>query len=185
MNFAIFSAHATRVELCLFNENGEEYDRIELPEYTDEVWHGYLPDARPGLLYGYRVHGPFEPAQGHRFNPAKLLLNPYAKQIWGELKWDDALFAYDIGYEDKELTLDERDSAPFMRNAGLSIRRSPGLPTAKASSRGRSRLSMKRTCVVIPYVIRRYRSICAAPFPRSACRKSLTTSKRSASPPLS
>lgn len=114
VNFAIFSAHATRVELCLFNEDGEEYDRIELPEYTDEVWHGYLPDARPGLLYGYRVHGPFEPEQGHRFNPAKLLLDPYAKQIWGELKWDDALFAYDIASEDKDLTLDERDSAPFM-----------------------------------------------------------------------
>lgn len=114
VNFAIFSANATRVELCLFNEDGEEYDRIDLPEYTDEVWHGYLPDARPGLLYGYRVHGPYAPHEGHRFNPSKLLLDPYAKQIVGDLKWDDALFSYDMKSEKKDLALDERDSAEFL-----------------------------------------------------------------------
>ncbi|TKI05319.1 glycogen debranching protein GlgX [Martelella alba] len=114
VNFALFSAHAAKVELCLFDEEGVEYDRIELPEYTDEVWHGYLPDARPGLLYGYRVYGPHDPEQGHRFNPAKLLLDPYAKQIWGDLKWDDALFSYDFDAPDKDLSLDKRDSAPFM-----------------------------------------------------------------------
>lgn len=114
VNFAIFSANATKVELCLFNEDGEEYDRIDLPEYTDEVWHGYLPDARPGLLYGYRVHGPYEPHDGHRFNPAKLLLDPYAKQIVGDLKWDDALFAYDMESDKKDLHIDDRDSAPFL-----------------------------------------------------------------------
>lgn len=92
VNFALFSAHATRVELCLFDETGEqELARVELPEYTDEVWHGYLPDVRPGQLYGYRVHGPYAPEEGHRFNPNKLLLDPYAKQIVGELTWDEAL----------------------------------------------------------------------------------------------
>src|SRR4030088_1082213 len=98
VNFALFSAHATRVDLCLFDASGErEIERIVLPEYPDEVWHGYLPDARPGTVYGYRVDGPYEPEQGHRFNPNKLLLDPYAKALVGELKWDDALFGYQIG----------------------------------------------------------------------------------------
>ncbi|WP_253272891.1 glycogen debranching protein GlgX [Halomonas sp. PR-M31] len=115
VNFALFSAHATRVELCLFDASGEhEIERIELPEYTDEIWHGYLPDARPGLLYGYRVHGPYAPEEGHRFNANKLLLDPYAKQIVGDIKWDEALFGYTIGHEDGDLSFDERDSAPFM-----------------------------------------------------------------------
>ena len=114
VNFALFSAHATRVELCLFDENGKETERVALPEFTDEVWHGYLPDARPGQLYGYRVHGPYEPDAGHRFNPNKLLLDPYAKQIVGELKWNDALFGYTLGHADADLSFDERDSAPYM-----------------------------------------------------------------------
>ena len=115
VNFALFSAHATKVELCLFDATGrEELERIELPEYTDEVWHGYLPDARPGQLYGYRVHGPYEPEAGHRFNPHKLLLDPYAKQLVGELTWDAALFGYTIGHADGDLSFDTRDSAPFM-----------------------------------------------------------------------
>src|SRR5688572_33012177 len=80
VNFALFSANATKVELCLFDVGGRrELERVELPEFTDEVWHGYLPEARPGTVYGYRVHGPHEPAAGHRFNPNKLLLDPYAK----------------------------------------------------------------------------------------------------------
>ncbi|WP_204630462.1 glycogen debranching protein GlgX [Dyella mobilis] len=114
VNFALFSAHATRVELCLFDEDCKETERVTLPEYTDEVWHGYLPDARPGQLYGYRVHGPYEPEAGHRFNPNKLLLDPYAKQIVGQLEWNDALFGYTIGHPDDDLSYDERDSAPFM-----------------------------------------------------------------------
>ncbi|MCE8036852.1 glycogen debranching protein GlgX [Halomonas sp. MCCC 1A11062] len=115
VNFALFSAHATRVELCLFDASGtHEVERIELPEYTDEVWHGYLPDARPGQLYAYRVHGPYEPESGHRFNPHKLLLDPYAKQLVGELVWDEALFGYTIGHADGDLSFDTRDSAPFM-----------------------------------------------------------------------
>jgi glycogen operon protein len=113
VNFALFSANASKVELCLFDARGErELERIVLPEYTDEVWHGYLPDARPGTVYGYRVYGPYEPEQGHRFNPNKLVLDPYAKALVGELKWDDALFGYKIGEDD--LSFDERDSAPFM-----------------------------------------------------------------------
>ncbi|WP_049621068.1 glycogen debranching protein GlgX [Frateuria defendens] len=114
VNFALFSAHATRVELCLFDADGRETERIALPEYTDEVWHGYLPDARPGQVYGYRVHGPYEPDAGHRFNPNKLLLDPYAKQIVGELTWHDALFGYVLGHKDADLSFDKRDSAPYM-----------------------------------------------------------------------
>jgi glycogen operon protein len=113
VNFALFSAHALKVELCLFDAAGErEIERIVLPEYTDEVWHGYLPDARPGTIYGYRVHGPYEPGAGHRFNPNKLLLDPYAKQIIGRLQWNPALFGYQVETRD-DLTFDQRDSAPF------------------------------------------------------------------------
>ena len=115
VNFALFSAHATRVELCLFDERGEtEIERIELPEYTDEIWHGYLPDARPGQVYGYRVYGPYEPEAGHRFNPNKLLIDPYAKQLVGKLQWSEALFGYTIGDPAGDLSFDERDSAPFV-----------------------------------------------------------------------
>ncbi len=114
VNFALFSAHATKVELCLFDARGEqELERIELPEFTDEVWHGYLPDARPGTIYGYRVHGPYEPENGHRFNPNKLLLDPYAKALVGQLRWGPEVFGYTLESED-DLTFDERDSAALM-----------------------------------------------------------------------
>ena len=114
VNFAIFSAHATRVELCLFDDAGEqELERLELPEYTDEVWHGYLPDARPGTIYAYRVHGPYEPEAGHRFNPNKLLLDPYARAIVGDLTWGPEVFGYKLETED-DRTFDERDSGPLM-----------------------------------------------------------------------
>jgi glycogen operon protein len=114
VNFALFSANATKVELCLFDARGEtELERIELPEYTDEVWHGYLPDARPGTVYAYRVHGPYEPEAGHRFNPNKLLLDPYAKSHVGELKWGPEVFGYTLESED-DLTFDKRDSAHLM-----------------------------------------------------------------------
>src|SRR6202789_3962458 len=113
-NFAIFSAHATKVEVCLFDEDGEkELERIELPEYTNQIWHGYLPEVRPGTIYGYRVHGPYEPENGHRFNPNKLLLDPYAVAHRGELKWNPAVFGYKMESGD-DTTFDERDSAPFM-----------------------------------------------------------------------
>jgi len=120
VNFALFSAFATRVELCLFNADGtRELERIELPEYTDEIWHGYLPDAGPDVVYGYRVYGPYEPQRGHRFNPNKLLLDPYAKEIIGEIQWNPALFGYQLESED-DLTFDERDSAPFMPKARVA-----------------------------------------------------------------
>ena len=113
VNFAIFSEAAALVELCLFDSVGstKETHRIALPEQTDMVWHGYFPDLQPGQLYGYRVHGPYDPAAGHRFNPHKLILDPYAKAIGRDLGWDDSLFGYPIGKDDR--TPDERDSAPF------------------------------------------------------------------------
>ena len=110
-NFALFSANATKVEVCLFD--GDKETRIELPEYTDEIFHGYLPEIGPGQFYGYRVHGPYEPENGHRFNPNKLLLDPYARAHAGTLKWDPAVFGYKMETGD-DLTFDERDSAPFM-----------------------------------------------------------------------
>ncbi|HEV7266972.1 MAG TPA: glycogen debranching protein GlgX [Falsiroseomonas sp.] len=114
VNFALFSAHASKVELCLFDETGErELERIELPEFTDEVWHGYLPDARPGTVYGYRVHGPHAPEAGHRFNPNKLLLDPYAREVVGDLTWGPEVFGYVLESGD-DLTFDERDSAALM-----------------------------------------------------------------------
>nr|WP_156799276.1 glycogen debranching protein GlgX [Oceanicola granulosus] len=114
-NFALFSAHATKVELCLFDNRGRrEIERIELPEFTHQVWHGYLPDVRPGQLYGYRVHGPYAPEAGHRFNPNKLLLDPYALQHKGDLRWHDSLFGYKLNHDKADLSFDRRDSAFVM-----------------------------------------------------------------------
>ncbi len=113
-NFALFSAHATKVELCLFDGDGDrEVERIALPEYTNQIWHGYLLGIGPGTPYGYRVHGPYEPSAGHRFNPNKLLLDPYAGAQIKELVWNPALFGYQMETGD-DLTFDERDSAPYM-----------------------------------------------------------------------
>jgi glycogen operon protein len=112
VNFALFSEHAERVELCLFDSNGGvETERLEVPFQTDQIWHCYLPDARPGTVYGYRVHGPYDPAAGHRFNPNKLLLDPYAKDLVGELKWSDRLFGYRVGSDEADLSLDPHDNA--------------------------------------------------------------------------
>jgi glycogen operon protein len=115
VNFALFSAHATAVDLCLFDPQGRrELDRIRLPRRTDQVWHVYLEGLRPGQLYGYRVHGPYDPRRGHRFNPHKLLIDPYARQLFGRIRWHDALFGYRMGAHRGDLTLDRRDSAPMM-----------------------------------------------------------------------
>lgn len=115
VNFALFSEHAEKVELCLFDTRGRrETDRIEMQEQTDLVWHCYLPGAKPGLLYGYRVHGPYQPQRGHRFNPNKLLLDPYAKAMVGRLRWSDAHFGYKIGARQEDLSFDWRDSALVM-----------------------------------------------------------------------
>ncbi|MGH2709233.1 MAG: glycogen debranching protein GlgX, partial [Actinomycetota bacterium] len=114
-NFALFSEHATAVDLCLFAGPGDaaESARIRLRERTDQIWHAYLPDVRPGQLYGYRVQGPYSPAEGHRFNPAKLLLDPYAKAVSGTIRWSDALSGYAIGAPEAERDLvpDPQDSA--------------------------------------------------------------------------
>ena len=112
-NFAVFSAHATRIELCLFDPSGRrQIARFDLPECTDEVWHGYLPNARAGLVYGYRAHGPYEPQAGHRFNPHKLLLDPYARRLTGEMRNADALYGYRVNSPRADLSFDRRDSAP-------------------------------------------------------------------------
>ena len=117
-HFALFSAHAEAVELCLFSPDGrEEIQRLALPRREGDIWSGYIAGIEPGQVYGYRVHGPYDPASGHRFNPNKLLIDPYAKQIQGALSWDDALYGYTIGAEDADLSFDTRDSAPFMPKA--------------------------------------------------------------------
>jgi len=115
VNFALYSAHATAVELIIFDAIGRrELKRFTLGERTDMVWHGYLPEARPGLLYGYRVHGPYRPEDGHRFNPQKLLLDPYARSIVGSVRWSDALYGHTPGHRREDLSLDRRDSARAM-----------------------------------------------------------------------
>ncbi|HLI12559.1 MAG TPA: glycogen debranching protein GlgX [Alphaproteobacteria bacterium] len=112
VNFSLFSAHAEKVELCLFDRGGaREVARIPLPENTDEIWHGYVPDAWPGTLYGYRVYGPYDPNRGHRFNPNKLLIDPYTKALQGNLHWSDAHFGYRVGSTRGDLSFDRRDNA--------------------------------------------------------------------------
>ncbi len=115
VNFALFSEHAQKVELCLFDSVNAEKEAVRIPlrHQTDLVWHAYLPDAMPGQLYGYRVHGPYDPAKGLRFNANKLLLDPYAKSIGRDLRWDDSVFGYKVGDNDQDLSFDTRDSAPF------------------------------------------------------------------------
>jgi isoamylase len=115
VNFALYSEHAEKVELCLFDSFGRrESVRIPLPEQTDMVWHGYLPGGRPGQLYGYRVYGPYAPEQGHRFNHHKLLLDPYGKQVQGAIRWSDSHFGYRVGHKQEDLSFDRRDDAAGM-----------------------------------------------------------------------
>jgi isoamylase len=115
VNFALFSENADRVELCIFDPSGKtEIERIELRERTDRIWHCYLPYCQLGQLYGYRVHGPYDPENGHRFNPNKLLLDPYAKATVGPLDWSYPHFGYRLGAEEEDLSYDERDNAAGM-----------------------------------------------------------------------
>jgi isoamylase len=114
-NFALFSANARKVELCLFDPQGRrELERIALPERTNDIWHGHLPDVSPGQLYGYRVHGPYDPERGHRFNPNKLLIDPYTKHLNGRIVWSDAHFGYRAGSARADLSFDRRDNARGM-----------------------------------------------------------------------
>ncbi len=116
VNFALFSEHATAVELCLFDgpNTSQAREQIVLRERTDLVWHGYVPTLGPGQLYGYRVHGPHAPDRGLRFNPAKLLIDPYARALAGELQWRDEVFGYRVGDPSGDLSRDDRDSAAFV-----------------------------------------------------------------------
>ncbi len=120
-NFALFSENATAVELCLFSSDdpNRQTDRIRMTERTNYVWHAYLPDARPGLLYAYRVYGPFEISNGHRFNSAKLLLDPYAKAIEGDINLNDSMFGYTIGDQKEDLSHDGRDSSAYLPKCAL------------------------------------------------------------------
>jgi glycogen operon protein len=116
-NFSLFSEHASAVELCLFDDNGQQTDCIKLRETTAFCWHGYLTGVKPGQLYGYRVHGPWEPEKGLRFNPAKLLLDPYAKAIAGRVDWSKPVFPYRMGEQDADLVMDDQDSSAGMPKA--------------------------------------------------------------------
>jgi glycogen operon protein len=115
VNFALYSSHATKVELCLFDAPGstKERERIVLNEQTAEVWHGFLPDMRPNQLYGYRVHGPYEPEQGHRFNPNKIVMDPYARSVARTVRWADEMFGYRVGDPNEDLSYDDRDNAAY------------------------------------------------------------------------
>ncbi|BBK36524.1 glycogen operon protein GlgX homolog [Allostella sp. ATCC 35155] len=118
VNFAVFSDNAERIDLCLFEPSGRrEIARLTLPECSEGVWHGYLPGAEVGQLYGYRAYGPYDPHRGHRFNHHKLLLDPYARRIAGEVRWTDALYGYRLGSSRQDLSFDRRDSAAAMPKA--------------------------------------------------------------------
>ena len=120
VNFAVFSRNATRVMLCLFDEAGNEVEIITLPEREGHVWHGYLPGMKPGQQYGYRMDGPYKPKEGHRFNPFKLLIDPYAKRLTGHPVWHSALYGYQEGHKDKDLSFDKTDSASCMPRCVVS-----------------------------------------------------------------
>jgi starch phosphorylase len=129
VNFALFNEHAAAVELCLFDSTGVREQRIQLRERTDLVWHGYVPGLAHGQLYGYRVHGPYDPANGLRFNPAKLLIDPYARALAGVPTWRDECFGYRVGDPAADLSRDDRDSAPFVPKAVVidpAFTRAPG-----------------------------------------------------------
>src|SRR5215470_10223507 len=110
VNFALFTENATHVELCLFNDDGTETNHIKISERFNHNWHVYVPDLKPGQMYGYRVYGPYDPQNGHRFNPNKLVIDPYAKAIAGTLDWHDALFGYRIGDGEQDLSFDDTDN---------------------------------------------------------------------------
>ncbi|MEL6618635.1 MAG: glycogen debranching protein GlgX [Pseudomonadota bacterium] len=114
VNFAVFSQHATKVTLCLCDAQGNEVYLIDLAERDGHVWHGYISGLRPGQKYGYRVHGPYKPDEGHRFNPHKFLIDPYSKRLDGQVEWHDALYGYTVGHRDADLSFDDRDSAKYM-----------------------------------------------------------------------
>lgn len=114
VNFALFSENATAVDLCLFDSKTNKEKRIRVKEVDNHIWHAYVPKIKPGQLYGYRVYGPYEPQNGHRFNPNKLLIDPYAKALSGRVEWNNAIFGYEVGHPEEDLSFSEEDSAPFV-----------------------------------------------------------------------
>ncbi|MDO5641431.1 MAG: glycogen debranching protein GlgX, partial [Paracoccus sp. (in: a-proteobacteria)] len=137
VNFAVFSAHATRIEICLFSPDGtREIQRLALPDRLGDIWHGFVPGLGAGALYGLRAHGPYAPGQGHRFNPAKLLIDPYARKLSGPLIQSDALLGYDSQAEGADLTLSRQDSAPFMPKCVICTD-PPASPRARRAPRDR------------------------------------------------
>ena len=174
-NFALFSEVAERVELCLFDADGAE-TRVELTEVDAFVWHCYLPTVQPGQRYGYRVHGPWDPARGLRCNPAKLLLDPYAKATDREIDWDQALFSYDFGDPDSR---NDEDSAAHMTYGVVINRSSTGRATAASTTPTTSRSSTRRTSRGSPSCTPTCRRSCAARTPGSPTRRSPTTSPSS------
>ena len=144
VNFALFSENATGVELCLFDRHDQEKEThtIRIEERTNQVWHVFLPEARPGQLYGYRVTGPYEPQAGHRFNPNKLLIDPYAKAFHGDLRWSDSMFGYTIGDPEADLSFDERNNAPLVPKSVVRIEKKP---TRSSKRRGIIGCSGRRT----------------------------------------
>jgi isoamylase len=114
VNFALFSENATAVDLCLFDSKTNKEKRIRIKEIDDHIWHAYIPKLKPGQLYGYRVYGPYDPGNGHRFNPNKLLIDPYAKALSSRVEWHKAIFGYEIGHADEDLSFSEEDSAPYV-----------------------------------------------------------------------
>src|SRR6476660_4175932 len=156
VNFALFSENATGVELCLFDHPDQEKEThsIRIEERTNQVWHVFLPEARPGQLYGFRVSGPYEPQAGHRFNPNKLLIDPYAKALHGDLRWSESMFGYTIGHPDADLSFDERIMPRWFPSRSLWNRRLPGERTSPFGARGVKPSSMKCMSEASPRSIR-------------------------------
>src|SRR5690348_15780283 len=151
VNFAVFSANAKKVELCLFDRSGNrEEARIALPEYTDEVWHAYLPDARPNLLYGYRVYGPLDPANGHQFNPTKLLIDPYPKALQGRLRGGEPGLGYVLGGPARIYRSIDATIHATCRSAGSSNPPSPGARIVGLKPHGKKQSSSNCMCEVSP-----------------------------------
>src|SRR5437762_10950363 len=149
-NFALFSANAEKVELCLFDSQGRrELERIELSERSEDVWHGYLNDVSPGQLYGYRVHGPYEPERGHRFNSNKLLLDPYAKSLAGSFVPSDLHFGFQRDSAREDLSFDRRDNAHLMPK-GIVI--GPGPTARQPTARQRPLVAWESTVIYEAHV---------------------------------
>lgn len=158
VNFALFSANAEKVELCLFDASGsQELERFAINENDNSIWHIYVPGLEPGQVYGYRVYGPYKPQEGHRFNPNKLLIDPYGKKLVGKLIWHKAIFGYDIDSPDKDLSFPNLTARPMCRSRLSSAIRSTGAMMMKSALiiKWKKALFMKPICAALPNFIRR------------------------------